>query len=54
MLTSLLGADKLWRRVIDHKYSTCNPNVFACTPQNASPFLKGVLWASRAAKMGYN
>jgi hypothetical protein len=30
-----------------------NPNIFVCRIDNASPFLKGVLWAANAVKMGY-
>jgi hypothetical protein len=33
-------------------YKTDSPNIFAC-PGQLSPFWKGVMWAARAAKMGY-
>jgi hypothetical protein len=44
---------RLWRVIIDHKYNNCSPNLFCCTPRNASPFLKCVLWAAKAAKLGF-
>jgi hypothetical protein len=48
-----LDTDKLWKRIVDHKYRNNSPNLFACPEIGASPFWKGVLWAARAAKMGY-
>jgi hypothetical protein len=44
---------KLWKQLIDFKYRTDNPNVFYTKDSNASQFLKGLLWAERAAKMGF-
>jgi hypothetical protein len=38
---------------IDHKYRVKNPNIFACSSVGVSPFWKGVLWAAKAAKIGY-
>jgi hypothetical protein len=35
------------------KYHLNDPNIFCCRDRNASPFLKGFLWAAQAAKMGY-
>jgi hypothetical protein len=35
------------------KYHLENPNIFCCRDRNASPFLKGFLWAAQAAKIGY-
>jgi hypothetical protein len=43
---------KLWRDIIVYKYKM-EPNIFCCVDRNASPFWKGVLWAARAAKMGF-
>lgn len=45
--------DKLWKQIIDFKYNTMNPNIFPCPVEQASPFWKGVLWAAKATKMGY-
>jgi hypothetical protein len=39
--------------ILDLKYNTDNPNIFSCPSTGASPFWKGVLWAVKAAKMGY-
>jgi hypothetical protein len=44
---------RLWRDIIDHKYNGCSPNLLCCTPRNAFPFLKGVMWASKAAKLEF-
>jgi hypothetical protein len=48
-----LDNDKLWKQIIDHKYRVKNPNLFYCLTNGASPFWKGVLWAAKAAKMGF-
>jgi hypothetical protein len=45
--------DKLWKNIIDHKYSTCSLNLFSCNDRGSSPFWKGVIWAAKAAKIGY-
>jgi len=47
-----LSDNKLWKQIIDHKYSTSDPNIFCCSEIGFSPFWKGVLWASKAAKLG--
>jgi hypothetical protein len=36
---------------VDHKYNN-NPNIFCCPIIGASPFWKGVLWATKAAQIG--
>jgi hypothetical protein len=43
----------LWRRVVDAKYNTKNPNILCCQDLNPSVFWKGMMWASRAVKFGY-
>jgi hypothetical protein len=48
-----LSEDKLWKQIVENKYNLDNPNLFSCTLNGASPFWKGVMWAARAAKMGY-
>jgi hypothetical protein len=30
-----------------------SPNIFCCCPRNSSPFWKGVVWAAKAAKLGF-
>uniref|UniRef100_A0A0A9B5C6 Reverse transcriptase zinc-binding domain-containing protein n=1 Tax=Arundo donax TaxID=35708 RepID=A0A0A9B5C6_ARUDO len=45
--------DKLWKQLIDHKYKSDRPNIFACKDSSSSQFWKGILWAARVAKMGY-
>jgi hypothetical protein len=45
---------KIWKQIIDHKYRVNNPNIFACSSFGASPFWKGFVWATEAAKMGSN
>ncbi|WVZ97911.1 hypothetical protein U9M48_043413 [Paspalum notatum var. saurae] len=44
---------KLWREVINLKYKTSCPNLFASRDRGAAEFFKGMLWAAKAAKMGY-
>jgi hypothetical protein len=39
--------------MIDHKYSTDRPNIFCSNTTGSSSFFKGMIWAARAAKMGY-
>jgi hypothetical protein len=45
--------DKLWRAIVDVKYTNRTPNLFFWNGRNCSPFWKGVIWAAQAAKMGY-
>ena len=48
-----LDDGKIWKQIIDAKYRTHNLNIFACSVVSASPFWKGVLWATNASKFGY-
>lgn len=48
-----LGGQKLWKHIIDTKYDGLQPNLFAKTPNDASPFWKGIMWTAHAAKQGY-
>lgn len=48
-----LDSDKQWRKIIDSKYNTKNPNIFCSSTVGASQFFRGVMWAAKAAKMGY-
>ena len=43
----------MWKQIVDYKYRASNPNIFSCPDSNSSPFWKGVLWAAKAAKQGY-
>jgi hypothetical protein len=45
--------DKIWRMLVDFKYNTKKPNIFTCKDAGVSNFWKGVLWATRVARMGY-
>ncbi|KAL6639026.1 hypothetical protein ACP70R_022756 [Stipagrostis hirtigluma subsp. patula] len=47
------GEDRLWKKVVDLKYKTDRPNVFACPDDEGSNFWKGVMWAAKAGKLGY-
>jgi hypothetical protein len=44
---------KLRKETVEHKYQVNSPNLFCCDEKRV-PFWKGVLWASKAAKMGYS
>jgi hypothetical protein len=48
-----LNENKLWKQIVDIKYNINNPNIFSFNSTGASHFWKGVLWAAKAAKMGY-
>lgn len=48
-----LDENKMWRKIIDYKCRTRDPNIFTCPSDNASPFWKGVLWACQVAKLGF-
>jgi hypothetical protein len=48
-----LNESKLWKQIIDIKYSVDNPKKISCSSFGASPFGKGVMWLDKAAKMGY-
>lgn len=48
-----LDTNRLWKKVIDYKYVESDPNIFACVDKDGSNFWKGIMWASRAAKLGY-
>jgi hypothetical protein len=49
-----LNDSALWRKIVDFKYKTNEPNLFCCPETGSSPFWKGVLWACKAAQMGYS
>jgi len=44
---------KMWRQLLDFKYNTSEPNIFHTSSRGASNFVKGVMWAASAAKMGF-
>lgn len=43
----------MWRQLIDHKYGTDKPNIFYSNSTGSSSFFKCMIWAAKAAKMGY-
>lgn len=45
--------EKLWKELIDFKYKTQKPNIFATKSRGGSSFFKSFLRAAQAAKMGY-
>ena len=47
------GEGSLWKKVVDSKYNTRDPNIFCCEDTHASTFWKGVMWATKAVKFGY-
>jgi hypothetical protein len=47
------GEGSLWKRVVDAKYNTKNPNILCCQDTHPSIFWKGVMWAARAVRFGY-
>lgn len=49
-----LNDNVLWRKIVDFKYITNEPNLFCCREIGSSSFWKGVLWACKAAQMGYS
>jgi hypothetical protein len=48
-----LDNDKIWKQIIEYKYRVDEPNVFCCSSGGASSFWKGVMWAAKAACMGF-
>jgi len=42
----------IWKKIIDHKYNIAKPNIFCCPEVGVSPFWKGDLWVSKAARLG--
>jgi hypothetical protein len=47
------GEGKIWREIVDAKYKTDKPNIFASSELGSSRFWKGFMWAVRAVKFGY-
>ena len=47
------GEGSLWKKIIDAKYNTKNPNILCCKELNPSIFWKGVMWATKAVQLGY-
>jgi hypothetical protein len=48
-----LNKEAVWRKIVDSKYNINDPNIFCSSDSKISPLWKGVLWACKAAKMGY-
>ena len=49
-----LNQEAIWKNLVNHKYNIIDPNIFCYPENNISPFWKGVMWACKAAKMGYS
>jgi hypothetical protein len=45
--------NNIWKRIIDAKYHTRQPNILCCHDTHPSIFWKGVMWDNQAAKVGY-
>jgi hypothetical protein len=43
----------IWKKIVDAKYNTRQPNILCCQDTHPSILLKGVMWASQAVKCGY-
>ena len=43
----------IWKTLVDKKYLSNSPNIFAASPTAPLQFWKGVMWASKAIKTGY-
>jgi hypothetical protein len=43
---------KIWKQMIDEKYNTAKPNFLYTPSDGSSHFLKGVMWAAKAARIG--
>jgi hypothetical protein len=48
-----LDEGKIWKQTIDDKYKTSKPNIFYSNTDGSSQFFKSLMWAAKAAKMGY-
>jgi len=47
------GGEKTWKLLLDFKYNTSDPNILCSSSRGASNFFKGIMWAAKAAKLGY-
>ena len=45
---------KIWKNIVESKYSLQSNNIFSCSTSGVSPFCKGVLWAAQVAKVGFS
>jgi hypothetical protein len=48
-----LDDGKLGKQIINFKYDTCNPNVFAYVERGGPPTSERVLLTAKVAKFGY-
>lgn len=48
----MTGEGKIWRQIVETKYLKNVPNIFCGKSLGASDFWKGVMWATKAVKMG--
>ena len=49
----IAGEGSLWKRIVDSKYNTRNPNILCCQDSHPSQFWKSFQWALQAMKLGY-
>jgi len=47
------GGSKLWKKLLDSKYNTTNPNIFCIKDRGSSQFFRGFMWAAKAAKFSF-
>jgi hypothetical protein len=47
-----LNSNSIWKLIVDFKYRNDKPNMLCCPNVGTSPFWKGVLWATQAARLG--
>jgi hypothetical protein len=45
--------DKIWKQLVDFKYKAESPNILCCKDSGASNFWQGVMWATKAVRLGY-
>jgi hypothetical protein len=43
-----------FRDILDFKYNIAQHNILYSSTTNSSSFFKGVMWAAKAAKLGFN
>jgi hypothetical protein len=43
----------IWKKIVDAKYHTRQPNILWCQDTHPSIFWKGVMWATQAVRCGY-
>ena len=49
----IAGEGSLWRKIVDSKYNTKNPNILCCRDPHPSQFWKSFMCDLQAVKIGY-